>query len=206
MNQGPIRAILFDLGGVLVGLRGLDHFAMQPPLGGRWTEAELRRFFQNDSGMARYETGEWGTVQYLSHLRSSLQIEASDPQLSSIINEILLGPHQQSEELLAELAGHTPLYLLSNTNALHWEVIKPYPILRHFTELFTSHLIGFRKPDERAYRHVLEQVSLLPHEMLFIDDLPNNVDAALAIGMHAFVCENLPQVREELARRGVIGG
>ena len=205
MNQGPIRAILFDLGGVLVGLRGVDHFAMQTPLGDRWTEAALREFFQNDPGMARYETGEWGTAQYLSHLRNSLQIDASDPQLSAIINEILVGPYQQSEPLLAELAHHRPLYLLSNTNALHWKVIRPYPILRHFTELFASHLIGYRKPDERAYRHVLKQVSLQPYELLFIDDLPTNVEAALAVGMPALVCENLSQVRDELARRGVIG-
>lgn len=204
MTHRRVRAILFDLGGVLVGLRNFDHFAMQTLLGDRWTGTELRNFFQNDLGLVRYETGEWGTAQYLRHLRDSLQIDVSDPQLSSIINEILVGPHQQSEALLAELVNHTPLYLLSNTNALHWEVLKPYPILRHFTELFTSHLIGYRKPDERAYRYVLEQVALQPHEILFIDDLSKNVEAALAIGMPAFVCENLSQVREELVLRGVL--
>ena len=197
-------AVLFDLGGVLVGLRGFDYLRQQLGIGQHWDMLALQRHFETDEAMWRYECGQMTTGEYLDHLRRTFRISIGDAELCSIINRVLTGPRIGIETLLSELARRHPLYLLSNTNELHWQVILTYPIMRHFRQLFASHLIGCRKPDPQAYRHVLNIVGLSPEQLLFIDDYPPNVSAATAVGIPAFVFESTQQVRRELGSRGLL--
>ena len=57
------------------------------------------------------------------------------------------------------------------------------------------------KPEPAIYRHCLNAVGLPPGEILFLDDKPENVKAALQFGMHALVFENLEQVLAEVDER-----
>jgi putative hydrolase of the HAD superfamily len=60
-----------------------------------------------------------------------------------------------------------------------------------FSEVFDpiaySHEIHLSKPDPRAFRHVCDLWGLEPGQVVFIDDVPENVDAASAMGMAAFL-------------------
>jgi FMN phosphatase YigB (HAD superfamily) len=65
--------------------------------------------------------------------------------------------------------------------------------VRHWTWLqriphrFFSAEIGLVKPDEAFYRHVLNRTGWNPHEVLFVDDLPANVDAAAQLGFQTLL-------------------
>ena len=55
-----------------------------------------------------------------------------------------------------------------------------------------------KKPDERIYRILLDRFSLKPDECLFIDDNPQNVAAAEALGIHGLVFTSVEQLNMDL--------
>lgn len=56
-----------------------------------------------------------------------------------------------------------------------------------FEQVFVSSQIGFAKPDPRAYKYVLDQMSTKPEDAVMIDDICANVEAAKALGMQGLV-------------------
>ncbi len=95
------------------------------------------------------------------------------------------------EEVVIKLAKNYPLFLLSNTNALHFDYIfGNYPILKHFTKFILSYKVGSRKPENGIYEHLIRQSGVLPGQILFIDDKMPFVTAAQEHGIQAwqFTC------------------
>ncbi len=99
----------------------------------------------------------------------------------------------------ARAAGlHTAL--LSNS----WGEGYPKDLLIElFDTVVISGRIGLRKPDERIYRHTLDQIGLPAERTVFFDDAPINVEAAQAVGMHAFRHTTVDATRAGLATLGV---
>ena len=99
----------------------------------------------------------------------------------------------------ARAAGlHTAL--LSNS----WGEGYPKDLLVElFDTVVISGRVGLRKPDERIYRHTLDQIGVEASRAVFFDDAPVNVDAARAVGMHAFRHTTADDTRAHLATLGV---
>ncbi len=92
------------------------------------------------------------------------------------------------EKLLRDLKdGGRRLFLLSNTSRAFHRFRARVP----GTELFEGTLIsadeGLVKPDPAIFRLACKRFGILPSESAFIDDTPINAEAALYIGMKAFV-------------------
>jgi putative hydrolase of the HAD superfamily len=90
-------------------------------------------------------------------------------------------PVEPMYEILRRVrAGGLRTGLLSNS----WGNVYPREL---WTELFDcvviSSEVGMRKPDERIFRHAVEQLGLPPGDCVFIDDIEHNVRAAEALGM-----------------------
>jgi len=54
-----------------------------------------------------------------------------------------------------------------------------------FGDVFLSHQMGALKPDEAAFRYVLNNLGVEPGAILFLDDNPGNVSAARRMGINA---------------------
>jgi FMN phosphatase YigB (HAD superfamily) len=96
--------------------------------------------------------------------------------------------------------------LLSNTNVIHWEWITGrYPnVLGLFDRVFASHECGLEKPDPAIFR-LVERASGRPAGAhLFVDDLRENVDGALAAGWDAIHYTDAAALRTALAARGLV--
>ena len=80
-----------------------------------------------------------------------------------------------------------PLYLFSNTNPTHEaHFIPAYAgTLRHFRKLYLSSSIGLRKPDRAAFEYVARDIGVAPANILFFDDVLENVEGARAAGFQA---------------------
>lgn len=78
--------------------------------------------------------------------------------------------------------------ILSNTDPIHWKYIQRLTVTKaHFSTspfLTTSFEMKVRKPDEKMYA-AAEKFGCEPREILFLDDLQANVDAAISYGFHA---------------------
>ena len=66
-----------------------------------------------------------------------------------------------------------------------------------------SHQVGVRKPGRAIYEHCRKLAGCRPEEMLFIDDLPGNVEAARACGWRGIVYQPTVDVRRLLCDAGV---
>jgi putative hydrolase of the HAD superfamily len=108
--------------------------------------------------------------------------------------------------LIADLKarGYT-LVLGSNTNDLHATHFRRQfaATLAHFDRLILSYEIGHIKPAAAFYQACAEAAQAAPAECLFIDDLPENVAGARAVGMEGVVFRDLPSLMDALRERGV---
>lgn len=61
-----------------------------------------------------------------------------------------------------------------------------------------SHEEGLTKPDPRIYRLACERLDVAPDEVVFLDDLRANVEAARALGMRGllFTGDTIATIRE----------
>ncbi|NKB97177.1 MAG: hypothetical protein GKR90_01565 [Pseudomonadales bacterium] len=97
-------------------------------------------------------------------------------------------------ELLTALAEKATLYILSDTNAVHWQRITNGLLPCHsFSEIFLSHEFHLTKHRLEAFRYVLARIPYAPGEILFIDDTFEHVERARQVGLigHHFRDQNV---------------
>lgn len=96
------------------------------------------------------------------------------------------------------------VYTLSNISEHHMKALeRNWPgFFEGATGLFLSYKIGARKPDAEIYQHVLNELGARGRQCLFVDDLPENVEAARVAGIqtHQFIPENHTAIHEEINR------
>jgi putative hydrolase of the HAD superfamily len=127
----------------------------------------------------------------------ALSFEAFVP----IWNEIFIENPEVSEMILLQ-RGTWRLGLLSNTNALHFNyVLSKFPIVQVFDRWILSHEVGFKKPAIEIFQKAVAWAGVEPENILFIDDLKKNVDAALSLGIQGIHFVSARQLREELSKR-----
>jgi putative hydrolase of the HAD superfamily len=108
--------------------------------------------------------------------------------------------------VIAELKGRGyTLVLGSNTNDLHATHFRRQfaATLAHFDRLILSFEIGHIKPSAEFYHACAHAAGAAPAECLFIDDLPENVDGARAVGMPGVVFRDVPSLLDALRAQGV---
>jgi len=104
------------------------------------------------------------------------------------------------EDLAA--AGY-PLALLSNAPAEVAEVVADLSVVRPFARRAFSCFLGAAKPDPECYQAVLAMLGARPADVVFIDDRPENVAGAVALGIRGVHFSTPPQARTALAAHGV---
>jgi putative hydrolase of the HAD superfamily len=196
----PVRALLFDLGGVIVELdwdRAFRHWAQHA---GADAEA-IRRRFSFDAPYERHERGEIDAAAYYASLRESLGLDLPHEVFDFGWKAIFAREVAQTVELLRELQGRIPLYAFSNTNPAHYEAWSGRfaEALRPFERIFTSCEIGARKPERAAFERVARDIGQPLDAILFLDDTEENVTGARAIGMPAVLVRTPEDVRRAVS-------
>jgi len=103
-------------------------------------------------------------------------------------------------DLIAGYRNHLRVILLSNTNAIDMQTIEAqFGLLAWVDDAVLSYRIHMRKPDPVIYLYTIDHYDLQPGRTLFIDDLPENVEAANHVGLQAAVYQSPGQV-ERLIR------
>jgi FMN phosphatase YigB (HAD superfamily) len=199
------RAILFDLGGVVLDVdfdRALQAWGRHS----RLPLEQLRAAFHFDDPYQQHETGELTAESYFAHLRELLALECGTEHVQAGFNAIFPGVIQETVQLLDAVRQRVPCYAISNTNAVHVaEINRSFPqLLPRFERVFASYEIGYRKPHPSAFRHVLDAIGVPAAEVLLFDDLVPNVEAALAMGMQAVQVNSPADVRQALMERGLV--
>lgn len=195
-----IKAIIFDLGGVL--LRTAD-FTPREHLAERlgMDRHELEQLiFGGDSG-DRAQRGEISTEQHWENVRYQLGYTRED--LHAMLDEFFY-----TDRLDDELVNYVRMLhrtyktaLLSNsTNDLRKRIADQWHFEDAFDTMVISAEVGLAKPDPRIFRLAVERLGVQAHEAVFVDDFQKNVEAAMGVGMHGIRFQSDQQVRDELTR------
>lgn len=196
-TEPTVAAILLDLGGVLVEVHE------------RRAAAQLARAAQIDEreadallfGSAGKRDLDRGAISPYAHYRSwpaSVRQRVDYSSFVAIWNDIF-APKDDTIALAAELARVRPLYLLSNTDVLHFSHIAArYPFMQLFVRTFVSFELRCAKPDAEIYALVAQELALEADELLFVDDRSKNVAAAVSAGWQALRFTDASALREAL--------
>jgi len=122
-------------------------------------------------------------------------------------DEMMAGPISGTVDILAELRERdVPIYALSNWSAETFPFAqRRFEFLQWFRAIFLSAEVQLVKPDPRIFKCFCEKFALSPEQIIFIDDLQHNVEAAHMVGMHAIQFTDPALLRQELVRLGVFG-
>jgi FMN phosphatase YigB (HAD superfamily) len=198
-----IKAVIFDLGRVIVPFDFNRGYIRMEALCGI-PAAEIPKRIAPTGLVQRFESGGIEPRDFVRELSSHLNLDTSYENFCEIWSSIFLPHTLIPEAMLAGIAAKYPLVLLSNTNAIHFEMIREnYPLLRHFHSLVLSYEVGAMKPLPLIYQRAIEKAGCLPEECFFTDDIPEYVAGARAQGIDAVQFESAEQIQQELHRRGV---
>ncbi len=185
------KALIFDMGGVLVDLDIED----------------CKRAFKEDLGYYRideiidpcHQKGIYGDLEEglisPEEFRNAVLDESRQGALPEDVDKamwhILVGIEPYKADLLKRLSESYELYMLSNNNGIclprSREIFADagVPLDDIFRKCYFSFEMKALKPSEAFYKAVMEDIGLAKEEMLFIDDSQKNVDGALAAGLPA---------------------
>ena len=197
-----IAALAFDLGNVLVKA---DHFRFCRPfaaLAGLTPEAVYAGVFGSDLEPG-YDTGRLSSREFYQRLLDRFGLTLPYPQFCDLWNDIF-APLEDMEQTVACLSARYPLYLLSNTNPLHFQYIKErYPLLRHFRRFILSYEVGSRKPEAGIFQALIREMGEAPERCLFLDDKLPFVEAARGHGLVAWHFTTPGEFQEKLTQHGL---
>lgn len=182
----PADALLFDLGGVIMGI-DLDRCFASWGADAGVPLAILRERHRYDEMHERHERGEASDAEFFASRARMLDIELTDARWLVGWNEIFTQEITPVVRLVERVKDRVPVYAFSNTNAAHMRVWSPRfaPALAHFREVFVSHELGARKPERAAFEEVARRIGVAPPRILFFDDTRTNVEGARAAGLQS---------------------
>ena len=179
-----VKNIIFDLGGVIINIEPLNILKDMEPE----REQRFRSGFKRLSEQAvfdNFEIGQLSEKEFRQKVCREIKEDLSDNEFDRIWNRLLLDYPAKNIQIIQALKKSHRLFLLSNTNSIHYRAYAPQLEKTHgvsFSDLFEkvwlSHELGCRKPDEKIYNHVLEDANIKAEETLFTDDTLSNLEAA----------------------------
>lgn len=198
-----IKHIIFDFGGVLLNLDFKKSFAAFTNLGYE-NFAELYSQNKAIDLFQKLETGKISPDAFYKAMQKLASKPVTEEQIKQAWNAMLLSYRTESLQFLTSLQKKYNLYLLSNTNAIHYDYFSKLLVETtsykrvedFFTKAWYSHIVQLRKPDIEIYEYIINDGGLKPSETLFIDDTKINLANAESVGLKTHLL--LPTERIEI--------
>lgn len=194
---------LLDLGNVLVKF---DHGILARKLAAlskRPVTSIVLQFIRSGLGEL-YDEGKIPTEEFLRRAIASLELPFSPEELALHWNEIF-SENPGMEALLRRIHKRFPVYVISDTNPLHFEYVKErFPVMKWVDEFILSYQIGVRKPSPRIFEEALRRAKKSAGNTFFADDRAELVRAAGKMGFHAYQFRDTQAFESELLRLGVL--
>lgn len=198
------KNIIFDLGGVILDIDFKKTALAFAELGiGNFNE-----YYTLQSVSPLFEQLEIGAISpenfYGEFRNLAKQPSLTNEQIRDAWNALLIRFPPERINWLKKIKETYNVYLLSNTNQIHYEaftnIYREQVEDKNFDELFItayySHNLGLRKPSEKIFETVLAKEKLNAAETVFIDDSLANIEAAISTGLQGIHLPSLKTVLE----------
>lgn len=206
MAQRKFKAIIFDIGRVLVAL---DIGKAQQGLaqGHSISPEELWLAIQKDPRWNDWQEGRISPRDWYLRLTAKLKLPLSFEEFTQAWNYTLLPEPIHPDSFFAGLAKRHRMALLSNTDPIHVQKLEStFSFFKYFPadRRIYSCAVGCSKPDAAIYRAALKACQAAAQESVFIDDVEENVKAAEKLGLTGIHFHNPEQLRADLGKLGII--
>ena len=200
-----INTVIFDMGNVLVNFRWEALYKEMGLTGERFermADATVR-----DPVWNQFDLGIWTDEM----IREAFVERA--PELEDKINEFfydrfpdLLRKFDYTDEWIDSLKkkGYR-IYILSNFSekALR-EAASELDYIDKADGAVISYTVNLIKPDPEIYKCLMNRYDIVPDEAVFVDDNPDNIEAAKKLGFHTVLFKGKEDADRELEKLGVV--
>ncbi len=197
-----VKAIIFDLGGVLF-TNGTAAFVKKIMTRYGQDETTVRDVLDGKLG-SLYREAKISRDEFWREAKEALGLHEDTKELESewiVSYELIEG----TKKIIKALAKTYKVYFLSdNVRERVEQLEQKYHFLSLFSGGIFSHEVGIRKPDPRIYQMILDRARADPSEAIYIDDKPDFLSPAQALGIATFVFTSPEQLREDLKMCGII--
>jgi len=197
-EQVPIKAVLFDFGGVLAeeGFRdGLYAIARSQGL----DPDEVLQSGMDAVYDTGYVLGQGSEADFWWEMRQRTGIVGDDSALSrEILDRFVLRPGMLAVVRELRQRGFTVAILSDQTDWLE-QLDRRYGFFAAFDQIFNSYLLGKGKRDPSAFDDAVQALGVAPCETLLVDDMPGNVERAVSRGLRTILFRDEASFLAELA-------
>ncbi len=182
---------IFDMGGVLC--RGFD---VAPEAARRLgiEAGEFRRLAAPD--MQAFMRGEFGDAEFWRRFEARSGLRVAEDYWETLFRPTT---DAATESLVRELAaGGARVVCGTNTIGVHYRIHEELGQYAPFHRVYASHLMGAAKPEPAFWLRILEEEGVRPEEAFFVDDYPENVEAARALGIESRLYVSAAELRRSL--------
>ncbi len=201
----PIRAVIFDFGGVLCPMPQPAEFEPLRQITGL-SEAAFQEYFWRER--LDYDRGTTDGAAYWRRFARLAAISISEQQIPRLI-ALDLAMWQKLDPTVMEWIHRLRLQniktgILSNMgNDLAPYLRKNAEWLKQFDHVILSGELQLVKPEAGIYRASLSGLGVQPEEALFLDDNPANIEGAQALGIQAVRFLSTTHLEKDLQRLGL---
>ncbi len=208
----PVSLVCFDWGGVILKIcRSFAQGCERAGLDVRIDTDDADLYSVQRTISARYQVGELSENAFFTDVSRSTGGAYSPDEITLIHDAWLIEEYPGASELIDELHALDGVQtgMLSNTNARHWaRRERDFTAAGRLHHQHASHLLGLAKPDARIFRAFERETGRTSGEIVFFDDLPENIDAATSAGWRGVRIDHEgdtgAQMREALIALGIL--
>jgi putative hydrolase of the HAD superfamily len=181
-----MKAVIFDLGKVLVNYDGEDTFLGISELTAVSSETMFTHYQTIDHA---FGTGQLSGPGYYELVCQTFGLQVSYHAFATTFCR----NQQRNEQALAfasylQAQDNIVVGIISNTNEIHAGWLRAnLPELDQFSSVILSNEVGLLKPDPAIYKLALSHLNVLPDQALFVDDVVKNVAGGTAVGLAGYV-------------------
>ncbi len=188
-----IKNLILDLGGVVLDVdyhKMVDTFKSYniPDFDKHFTQAQQADIID------RFEEGKCTIEEFRNGIRDLVGVNLTDKQIDDAWFSMILELPEERIQLIGLLKLKYNIYLFSNTNELHIEMLKKKYEEQFGFDIFTflfnksyfSNEIKMRKPHPESFQWILDDAGIKAEETLFIEDSPQHIEGAKKVGLNTY--------------------
>jgi putative hydrolase of the HAD superfamily len=203
------KLFVFDLGNVILPFENhqiAEKLHGRSALKGACTPSDIFQYlFDGEKGSVNgYEEGLSSSLEFFFDVRDRYKLDLGFDEFRDIWNDIFSEDLEVNEIITCLKAKGFPLFLLSNTNELHFAyILERYPIVHLMDEWILSFEVGAKKPKKRLYDAIFEKTDVAREEVFYVDDMAPYVERARDMGMKGLVFREAADLWKALEADGV---
>jgi epoxide hydrolase-like predicted phosphatase len=202
-NAPAIRAVIFDMGGVILRTEDLTSRTNLAKKFGL-TRKELEAIVFQSPESVQAELGEFSAAQHWKNMARRLNFPESE--LDEFQRAYWDGDavDTQLEQYIRGLRPRYKTGLLSNAwHGAREKATDLYTFLTAFDVVIFSADVHLRKPDPRIFHLMIARLGVKAQEAVFVDDFMNNIEGAQAVGLKTVLFKGREDAVRQLKEMGV---